>query len=194
MACFPVNVTAVYRIVMILILYPFPLRATETPLNIYSEPLASEKTIFKKVHFDCGKDEVRNQDRKILDRISEYLLKHPQYHLLIEGHCDERGSKELNMILGEQRALKVRTYLMTRGVKPGHLVVISYGKEKPLDSGHNKSAWKKNRRVRFLIAVDSSSEGRGLFLKGKSAIHIARNYMGRGFCAGQKRQEADVKS
>jgi peptidoglycan-associated lipoprotein len=71
--------------------------------------------------------------------------------MLIEGHCDERGTAEYNMALGERRATAVMTYLVSLGVPKSALSTVSFGKEKPLDPGHNEEAWAKNRRAHFVL-------------------------------------------
>jgi len=83
--------------------------------------------------------------------VADYLKKHPKAKLQIEGHCDERGTAEYNMALGDRRATAVMTYLVSLGVSKAALSTVSFGKEKPLDPGHDEEAWAKNRRVAFLI-------------------------------------------
>ena len=75
----------------------------------------------------------------------------PRVRVEIEGHCDERGSDEYNLALGEKRAKAAMAYLSTLGVPPEQLSIISYGKERPLDAGQNEESWAKNRRVEFVI-------------------------------------------
>jgi peptidoglycan-associated lipoprotein len=79
------------------------------------------------------------------------MKKHPNAKLQIEGHCDERGTAEYNMALGERRATAVMTYLGSLGVPKAALSTVSFGKEKPLDPGHNEGAWAKNRRAHFVL-------------------------------------------
>jgi len=71
--------------------------------------------------------------------------------ILIEGHCDERGTEEYNLALGEKRAKSTMDYLVSLGISPDRLRIISYGKSQPLDPGHDETAWAKNRRAQFLI-------------------------------------------
>jgi peptidoglycan-associated lipoprotein len=79
------------------------------------------------------------------------MMKHPASKINIEGNCDERGSAEYNLALGERRAKAARQYLVTLGIEPGRLSTISYGKEKPALQGNGEEAWAKNRRAEFVI-------------------------------------------
>ncbi len=87
--------------------------------------------------------------RQILTRKVEVLRKYPQVKLVIEGHCDERGTAEYNLALGERRAQASAQYLVNLGVEAGRISTVSYGKERPRDPGHGESAWAKNRRDEF---------------------------------------------
>lgn len=108
--------------------------------------------IFQNIHFDFDKYDIRPDARPILNTIGKYLLAHPELEILIEGHCDERGTREYNLVLGEQRALSTRRYLVSLGVSPKRLHTVSYGEDKPLDPRSNEEAWVKNRRAEFKIA------------------------------------------
>lgn len=104
------------------------------------------------VYFDFDKSDLRQDTRNALNRNAEVLLKsHPNAKVRIEGHCDERGSAEYNLALGERRATSALQYLITLGVKADRLSTISYGKEKPAVQGHDEAAWAKNRRAEFVI-------------------------------------------
>jgi len=87
-----------------------------------------------------------------LEKIATWLKKHRNVRLMIEGHCDERGSRKYNLILGEQRSLSVRRYLTGLGISPSRLYTITYGEDKPVDTGHDEKAWAKNRRAHLLIS------------------------------------------
>lgn len=89
--------------------------------------------------------------RATLDHHAEWLSRHPTVTLLIEGHCDERGTVEYNLALGERRAAAASAYLASLGVPASRLKTISYGKEFPLDPGHSEDAWSRNRRAHFQI-------------------------------------------
>ncbi len=106
---------------------------------------------FDDVRFDFDKSVVKEDGRKTCQAVADYLKKNPKAKLLIEGHCDERGTAEYNMALGERRATAVMTYLVSLGVSKANLSTISFGKEKPLDPGHNEEAWAKNRRAHFVL-------------------------------------------
>ncbi len=89
--------------------------------------------------------------RRTLERQSEWLRLFPEVTLTIEGHCDERGTREYNLALGERRANAVREYLITQGITPSRLRTVSYGKERPYALGHNEEAWALNRRSVSII-------------------------------------------
>lgn len=107
------------------------------------------------VHFDFGKVMVKPSDERILDANAAWLRAHPEYLILIEGHCDDRGvttsKKELNMALGEQRAEAAMNDLVARGVQPGRITILSYGEERPVCSEPSERCWTRNRRARFLV-------------------------------------------
>ena len=109
------------------------------------------KMVFRDLYFDFDDFSLRPDAREILDGIAEWLLKNPSTQILIEGHCDERGTNEYNLALGERRAKSATKYLVQLGVAPRRISTISYGEEKPLDPGHDEDAWAKNRRDHFLI-------------------------------------------
>ena len=106
---------------------------------------------FDDVRFDFDKSEVREDGRKTCQVVADYLRKNPKAKLQIEGHCDERGTAEYNLALGERRAAAVMTYLVSLGVSKGALSTVSFGKERPLDTGHDEGAWAKNRRAHFVL-------------------------------------------
>ncbi len=105
----------------------------------------------KTIYFDFDSYALRQSDRDILYNNADYLLKKYKGKVKIEGHCDERGSDEYNLALGENRAKAALNYLLTLGVPADQLSIISYGKERPADNGNNEEAWAKNRRVEFAI-------------------------------------------
>jgi OOP family OmpA-OmpF porin len=102
------------------------------------------------VHFDFDKSAIRTPDREILKGHADWLAKNKDYSLTVEGYCDERGSSEYNLALGERRAMEAKKYLVGLGVDEKRLKTISYGLERPLDLGHNEAAWAKNRRAQFV--------------------------------------------
>ena len=97
--------------------------------------------------FDYDSAELSNDSKLILDKQSRFLRANTDLTFTIEGHCDERGTREYNLALGEQRATAVRDYLVIEGISPDRLRVISYGKEKPAVVGSNDMAFAKNRRA-----------------------------------------------
>jgi peptidoglycan-associated lipoprotein len=120
-----------------------------------SEPATALDTVvatLDRVFFDFDSFVLTQTARDTLSKNAEYLIKkQPNSRVLIEGHCDERGSDEYNLALGEKRARATRDYLVTLGVTANRLSVISYGEEKPLEQGQSEEAWAKNRRAEFLI-------------------------------------------
>jgi peptidoglycan-associated lipoprotein len=110
-----------------------------------------ESTLLKDIHFDFDKYAIRPGDAEILKASAAVLKKYPSVKIQIEGHCDERGTNEYNLALGERRANSTKDYLLSLGISRDRLSAISYGEERPLDPGHNEEAWAKNRRSHFVI-------------------------------------------
>jgi peptidoglycan-associated lipoprotein len=110
-----------------------------------------ESTLLKDIHFDFDKYDIRPGDTEILKENAALLIKHPNVKIQLEGHCDERGTIEYNLALGERRANSTKKYLISIGISTDRISTISYGKEKPLDPGHNEEAWAKNRRAHTVI-------------------------------------------
>ncbi len=106
---------------------------------------------FTDIHFDFDRYFIRDDGKPTLLNLEKYLSMHPDAHVRIEGNCDERGTPEYNMALGERRAESARKYLESLGVPAKGISVISFGKEKPLDPGHTEEAWAKNRRDHFVV-------------------------------------------
>ena len=95
--------------------------------------------------------ELDDSGRAVVNANAEIMKKYPTWVVTIEGHCDERGTAEYNLALGERRAVAVKTYLVSLGISPDRLRTVSYGKEFPFDPGHDDAAWGKNRRAHFVI-------------------------------------------
>ena len=110
-----------------------------------------ETKLLKDVHFDFDRYEVRSGDEEILKEDAAWLKKNPKTKVQVEGHCDERGTVEYNLALGERRANYIKQYLVSLGIAADRISTISYGKERPLDPGHDEEAWAKNRRVHFVV-------------------------------------------
>jgi peptidoglycan-associated lipoprotein len=104
----------------------------------------------KPIYFAFDKSEIRPADAKILDGSTAYLKANPNQLVLIEGHCDERGTSEYNLALGERRAKAAANYLVANGIEAGRITTISYGKERPVCTEHNESCWSRNRNDMFL--------------------------------------------
>jgi peptidoglycan-associated lipoprotein len=117
--------------------------------TIYIEPLASA---FEDIYFEFDRYEIRARDESTLQAIAGWLEDNDRVTVLIEGHCDERGTNEYNMALGEQRALAARRYLVGLGVASDRMTTISYGEERPVDPRSTEDAWAMNRRAHFSIS------------------------------------------
>ncbi len=117
------------------------------------------KSIFQDIHFNFNKYNLTNIDKwgikqnvpAVLDKIAQYMKKHPKIKVRIEGNCDERGTVAYNLVLGWKRAMAAKQYLVSKGISPDRISIISYGKSRPLDPAHNEYAWAKNRRDHFVI-------------------------------------------
>jgi len=103
------------------------------------------------VYFDFDKSDLRQDALDQLKKNAEWLKSNPAYRVRLEGNCDERGTTEYNLALGDRRAVAVRNYLTKAGIGAGRLETISYGEEHPVNPGHDESAWAQNRRVDFTI-------------------------------------------
>jgi peptidoglycan-associated lipoprotein len=103
------------------------------------------------VHFDFDQYTIRSRDTAILDANARWLRANPNTQVLIEGHCDARGTEEYNLALGDRRAKAALNYLAAQGIAPERLVTISYGKERPVCNEANEACWAKNRRAHFLV-------------------------------------------
>ena len=103
------------------------------------------------VNFDYNMYNLKPEAQEILKKGAPAYLKYRNYKLVVEGHCDERGTAEYNLALGEKRANEAAKYLADLGIEKERIKTISYGKEMPLDSGNNEAAWAKNRRAHFVI-------------------------------------------
>jgi len=110
-----------------------------------------ESHLIKDIQFDFDKYDIRPWDAEILKENAALLMKHPKVKIQIEGHCDERGTNEYNLALGERRANSAKNYLISLGIASDRISSISYGEERPLVPGHNEEAWAKNRRAHFVI-------------------------------------------
>src|SRR5206468_3734087 len=114
----------------------------------------------RRIHFDFDKFDIRPGDAAILDANASWLRDNPNQLLLIEGHCDERGTSEYNLALGDRRAKSTMSYLASRGVATSRISIISYGEERPLCTEKNEACWSKNRRAMFLTKERSAEAAR----------------------------------
>lgn len=108
----------------------------------YADGRAVETTVY----FDYDKAVIRPEFQEILAAHGSFLRDHSDKSILVEGHCDERGSREYNLALGERRGDAVRDYLVAEGAARSQIETVSYGEERPVDPGHDEGAWSKNRR------------------------------------------------
>jgi len=127
------------------------LRQKELKAKAQREKLLAEAATFGDVYFDFDKYDLKPSAREVLSRLGDWLLEQKDFEIAVEGHCDERGTKEYNLALGERRAEAAKAYLVNLGVDAMRITTISYGEELPLDPGHNEEAWSKNRRDHFVI-------------------------------------------
>jgi len=115
------------------------------------EAAATAEVNIRDINFDFDQSNIREDAREILKANADILLKKGAAKITIEGYCDERGTAEYNMALGERRAQEAKKYIINLGVKASQIKTISYGEERPLDSGHDEDAWAKNRRAHFVV-------------------------------------------
>lgn len=121
------------------------------PAPTAAQALAQEEAAFKNIHFDFDKSFIRDDARPKLAVVADHLKRNRDAKVLVEGHCDERGTSEYNMALGERRAASAKKYLVGLGIDEGRLSTISYGKERPLCTEQNEDCWQMNRRAVFVL-------------------------------------------
>jgi peptidoglycan-associated lipoprotein len=125
-------------------------------LALKRDAAAAEKAVkseFEDIRFDFDKSTIEPAARMTLKKLADWLMKNKNYALAIAGHCDERGTVEYNLALGQRRADAAMKYLVDLGVNKADIATISYGKERPLDPAHNDEAWAKNRRANFTVKM-----------------------------------------
>jgi peptidoglycan-associated lipoprotein len=145
---------------------PPPPRPVDEPMPVPPEPEAIKASdlpddldslnrsgVLKPVFFDLDSSEVNAASQQVLQVNADVMRRNARWQITIEGHCDERGTAEYNLALGERRALAARTYLLSLGIPAERVRTVSYGKEFPFDQGHDESAWSKNRRAHFVITA-----------------------------------------
>jgi peptidoglycan-associated lipoprotein len=128
----------------------------EGPAAPPTTPTSSLDEMFLKevqdAYFDLDKADIRSDARAALGKTADFLRNYPQLKVVIEGHCDERGSTEYNLALGDRRAAAVKQYLVSLGIGADRMTTLSYGKEKPFCMESNEDCWQKNRRGHFVMA------------------------------------------
>ena len=144
---------------------PPPAAAPEAPPPVAQAPTGpipgSEQdfvvNVGDRAYFDLNEYTVRADAQPVLEAQARWLQRYPAVHIRIEGNCDERGTQEYNMALGARRAESVRSFLVAHGVAPSRITTISYGKERPIDLGHDETAWAKDRNAH--TALTSGTAG-----------------------------------
>ncbi len=137
---------------------PVAIQPSEAELQKEREAALREKALaereasrFKDINFEFDKFNLKPEARETLRRHADWLLEHTGFDVIIEGHCDERGTSEYNLALGERRAASAMKYVVNLGVDKKRLTTISYGEELPLNAGHNEESWARNRRAHFVV-------------------------------------------
>ncbi|RPI51364.1 MAG: peptidoglycan-associated lipoprotein Pal [Acidobacteria bacterium] len=139
---------------------PEPMREPMPPEPLPSDDVAGRSlddlnrdSPLRPVFFELDSSDVSDASRTTLQANAAVLKKYPSWVITIEGHCDERGTPEYNLALGERRAVSARQYLISLGVDASRLRTVSYGSEFPFDPAHQESAWSRNRRAHFVITA-----------------------------------------
>ena len=132
-------------------LYGDPLMGDVPLMDPSGLPSDGDRSMFPPVFFAYDSSQVNPEEAGKCEQVANYLKKGKGGGVIVEGHADERGSREYNLALGERRALAVRDYLISLGVDPSVIQTKSYGEEMPDDMGHDEGAWRKNRRAVFAI-------------------------------------------
>jgi len=121
-------------------------------------PDINKSGIFKPIFFAYDSDELDDSARAALNENANVLKKYGTWVVTIEGHCDERGTAEYNLALGERRSLAAKSYLLSLGIGADRLRTVSYGKEFPFDPGHEENAWKQNRRAQIMLTAKQAPQ------------------------------------
>jgi len=134
---------------------PEPVLVTPTTPLEEREGMLVDTNQFKAqtVYFDFDRSAVKPSETEKVEAVANALKEKPDNKLLIEGHCDERGTEEYNRALGERRALSVREYLTSLGIEPKRVFTLSWGEDRPADTNHTEEAWAKNRRGEFILLL-----------------------------------------
>ncbi|MGC4082046.1 MAG: peptidoglycan-associated lipoprotein Pal [Vicinamibacterales bacterium] len=144
---------------------PAPPEPVTEPVIVPAEPVSDDRIAsssldnlnrnspLKPAFFELDSSELSAEAQRALTDNAGVLKQYPTWTVTIEGHCDERGTAEYNLALGERRAIAARAYLVSLGISTDRLRTVSYGKEFPFDPGHDESAYAKNRRAHFVITA-----------------------------------------
>jgi peptidoglycan-associated lipoprotein len=144
---------------------PAPPEPVSDPAVVPTQPVAEDRmssrslddlnrdSPLQPLFFEYDSADVSADGQRVLDANAEVLKKYPNWVVTIEGHCDERGTAEYNLALGERRAVAARSYLVSLGISADRLKTVSYGKEFPFDPAHTESAYSRNRRAHFVITA-----------------------------------------
>ena len=144
---------------------PEPPAPAADPTSVPPEPVAEDSIAagsiddinrnspLKPVFYEFDAAEVDAEDQRILQANADILRRYTTWQISIEGHCDERGTAEYNLALGERRAVAARNYLVSLGIPGDRVKTVCYGKEFPFDPGHSEEAWSKNRRAHFVVTA-----------------------------------------
>ena len=115
--------------------------------------VADQRGWLRDAFFDFDSSSLRPDAQQNLTESATFLKSHPKFDVLIEGHCDERGTEQYNLALGDHRAYQAKEYLATLGYDASRMKTISYGKDRPFDPGHNEESWAKNRRAHLVLTA-----------------------------------------
>ncbi len=122
--------------------------------TVFESELALEeqaKAVFKDILFDYDKYDIRPDARSVLNTVAAFMGKNKEINIVIEGHCDDRGTNEYNLALGEKRSKAAKNYLVSLGVSPDRIIVITFGEEKPSCMEQTEECWQSNRRGHFVV-------------------------------------------
>jgi peptidoglycan-associated lipoprotein len=144
---------------------PAPPESVREPVSVPPDPVRDDaiasaslddlnkNSPLKPVYFELDSSDLSAANQKTLDDNAALLKRYPSWTVTVEGHCDERGTAEYNLALGERRAIAARAYLVSLGIAADRLRTVSYGKEFPFDPGHDETAFAKNRRAHFVVTA-----------------------------------------
>jgi peptidoglycan-associated lipoprotein len=129
------------------------LKLEQEPPAAAAAPVAARLDDNYDIYFEVDDYSLDQAAERTLDRLAEWLKAHPEYIVLIEGHCDERPTRQTNQVLGANRAKSAMNYLVNKGIDSARITTVSFAAERPVDSRHNESAWAKNRRAHFILSI-----------------------------------------